>query len=115
MLLFDRGVNSGKISLNRFVAITATNPAKIFGMYPEKGTIAPGSDADLVIFDPLLQKTISKKVLHENVDYTPYEGCKVTGCPIMTFSRGKIVAKNGEFVGEIGAGKFIARHQPMVI
>lgn len=115
MLLFDRGVNAGKISLNRFVNITATNPAKIFGMYPEKGTIAAGSDADLVIFDPMLQKTISKKILHENVDHTPYEGYKITGFPVMTFSRGQIVAKDGEFVGKVGAGKFIARHKPMVI
>lgn len=115
MLLFDRGVNSGKISLNRFVAITATNPAKIFGMYPQKGIIAPGSDADMVIFDPKLQKTISKKILHENVDYTAYDGFKITGYPIMTFSRGQVVAKDGEFVGKIGAGKFLARHKPIII
>lgn len=115
MLLFDRGVNSGKISLNRFVAITATNPAKIFGMYPEKGTLAVGSDADITIFDPKLSKTISKKILHENVDHTPYENFQIKGFPIMTFSRGQIVAKNGDFVGQIGAGKFIARHKPMII
>lgn len=115
MLLYSFGVKTGKISLNRFVEITATNPAKIFGMYPQKGVIAPGSDADLVIFDPSIERTINKDILHENVDYTPYEGMKITGFPIMTFSRGRMVAKNGEFIGKLGAGKFIARKTPVII
>lgn len=115
MLLYSYGVNPGKISLNRFVAITATNPAKIFGMYPQKGIIAPGSDADLVIFDPNVEKIINKNLLHENVDYTPYDGIKITGFPIMTFSRGRMVVKNGEFIGELGAGKFVARKAPVFI
>lgn len=108
-LLFDRGVNARRIDLQKYVAITATNPAKIFGLAPQKGSIAVGSDADLVIFDPNLKKTITKKILHENVDYTPYEGLSVTGFPVMTLSRGQIVAQAGEFVGKIGAGKFLPR------
>ena len=115
VLMFDRGVNSGKISLNRFVEVTATNPAKIFGMYPQKGTIAAGSDADLVIFDPKLEKTITHSMLHENVDYTTYEGFKVTGYPVMTLSRGNVIAKDGEFVGKVGAGKFIKRSTPIML
>lgn len=114
-LIFDRGVNSNKISLNRFVEITATNPAKIFGMYPQKGTIAVGTDADLVVFDKDLTKTITQSMLHENVDYTPYEGFKITGFPVTTLSRGKIVMQDGKFTGEIGAGKFIARKSPLFI
>lgn len=114
-LLFDRGVNSGKISLNRFVELTATNPAKIFGMYPEKGTITVGADADIVIFDPNLKKTIKHSMLHENVDYTAYEGFEVTGYPILVMSRGNVVAKDGEFVGKIGAGKFIKRKSPIIL
>ncbi len=114
-LIYDRGVNTGKISLNRFVEITSTNPAKIFGMYSQKGTIAIGSDADLVIFDPKLKKTISQKMLHENVDYTAYEGFEVMGYPVVTLSRGKVVAKEGEFVGTVGAGKFIARKNPIML
>lgn len=114
-LLFDRGVNSGKISLNRFVEITATNPAKIFGLYPNKGTLVVGSDADIVVFDPALKKTISKNILHENVDYTPYEGVQVTGYPVMTFSRGELIVKNGEFIGKAGRGKFVARGAPTIV
>jgi len=114
-LIFDRGVNAGKITVNRFVELTATNPAKIFGLYPQKGSIIVGGDADLVVFDPLLTKTISKAILHENVDYTPYEGFKVTGYPTLTMSRGKIIVKDGNFVGQKGAGQFVKRKNLMVI
>jgi dihydropyrimidinase len=78
-LLFSEGVNKGKISLNKYVALTSTNPAKIFGMFPKKGTIAPGSDADIVIFDPKEKHTISAKTHHMNVDYSGYEGWELTG------------------------------------
>jgi dihydropyrimidinase len=108
-LLYEYGVNKGKISLNRFVALTATNPAKIFGLYPRKGAIAVGSDADLVVFDPQLKQKITQSALHQNVDYTPYEGFEVTGYPVTTLSRGKVIVKGGQFVGKTGAGKFIAR------
>ncbi len=114
-LIFDRGVNAGKITLNRFVEITATNPAKIFGLYPEKGSIVAGADADLVVFDPKLKKTISKAILHENVDYTMYEGFKVMGYPVLTMSRGKVIAKDGNFIGKKGAGQFVKRKNLMVI
>lgn len=115
ILLFGQGVMNKKLSLEQFVNITATNPAKIFGMYPNKGTIALGSDADLVIFDPLVNVTITKSLLHENVDYTPYEGIEVQGVPVMTISGGKIIVKNGQFVGQMGAGKFIKRTTPIII
>ncbi|MCL5260061.1 MAG: dihydropyrimidinase [Gammaproteobacteria bacterium] len=108
-LIFDRGVNSKKITLEQFVALTSTNPAKIFGMYPQKGAIMVGADADLVIFDPKLKRTISREILHERVDYTPYEGFEVTGYPIMTLSRGKVIVDKGKFIGKTGAGKFLTR------
>jgi dihydropyrimidinase len=108
-LLFDRGVNAGKISLNKFVELTATNPAKIFGMYPQKGSIAIGADADIIVFDPKLKRTITKALLHENVDYTPYEGFEVIGYPEMTISRGEVIVKNNNFIGKVGRGKFLAR------
>jgi dihydropyrimidinase len=114
-LLYKYGVNAELIDLKRLVEITATNPAKIFGMYPQKGSIEVGADADLVIFDPKLKKTVTHEMLHENVDYTPYEGFKLTGCPIMTLSRGKIIVKNGEFVGKAGEGKFIKRSKPLIL
>lgn len=114
-LIYDRGVNSGKISLNHFVEIIATNPAKIFGMYPQKGSIMIGADADIVIFDPKLKKTISQKMLHENVDYTAFEGFEVTGYPIMTLSRGKVIVKDGDFIGTVGEGKFVARKNIQII
>lgn len=114
-LLFDRGVNAGNISLQKYVELTATNPAKIFGMYPQKGTIDIGSDADILIFDPKLKKTISKAILHENVDYTPYESFTITGFPVMTLSRGEVITRDGEFVSTKGRGKFLPRKCGVVI
>ncbi len=107
-LLYDKCVKE-HISLNKFVDMCSTKPAKIFGMYPEKGAIKVGSHCDLVIIDPTLKKTICHEILHENVDYTPYEGIDVVGYPIMTISRGKVIVENGNFVGEKGCGKFIKR------
>lgn len=114
-LIHHYGVNEGNISLNKFVEITSTNPAKIFGMYPTKGSITVNSDADLVIFDPDKEVTISVDKLHENVDYTPYEGFKVKGSPVATFSRGELVAENGEYVGKESRGKLIKRGKPEVL
>ncbi|MBL4935946.1 dihydropyrimidinase [Clostridium sp. YIM B02515] len=108
-LLFSEGVSKGRISINKFVEVISTNPAKIFGLYPRKGTIAVGADADLVIIDPDKEVILSKNILHENVDYTPYEGMKLKGYPVMTLVRGKVAAKDNKFVGEIGYGKFIKR------
>lgn len=114
-LMYTYGVAEGKIDLNRFVQVTSTNAAKVYGMYPQKGTIAIGSDADLVVFDPNVETTLTKSMLHENVDYTPYEGFKLKGYPVTTISRGKVVAKDGKFVGEEGRGEFIKRTAPHII
>lgn len=108
-LIHHFGVNNGHISLNKFVELTSTNPAKIFGMYPQKGTIAVNSDADIVVFDLDKEVTISVDNLHENVDYTPYEGFKVKGYPIATFSRGELIAKDGNYVGKEARGKLLRR------
>src|ERR1700747_2949906 len=90
-LVYDGGVRTGKISMNRFVELTSTSPAKIFGLFPKKGTIAPGSDAAIVICDPNGTQTLSAKTLHMTVDYTPSEGREVTGTTETVLSRGKVV------------------------
>lgn len=109
-ILLSEGVRHG-LTLNQLVEITSVNPAKIFGMYPKKGTIAPGSDADLILYDPHKEQTITKAALHENVDYTVYEGIRIKGCPVMTLSRGEIIVKDGIFVGERGRGHFLKREK----
>ena len=108
-LVYDGGVREGRISMNRFVELTATSPAKIFGLFPRKGTIAPGSDADIVVFDPNRTITLSAKTLHMNVDYNPYEGRQVTGAADTVLSRGRLVIEDGKFVGRAGAGSFLKR------
>ncbi len=108
-LIFNGGVAEGRISVNRFVEITSTAQAKIFGMFPKKGTIAVGSDADIVIFDPDEEKTISAKTHHMNVDYSGYEGKKVKGVTKTVLSRGNVIIEDGEFVGKVGAGRFLKR------
>jgi dihydropyrimidinase len=109
-LVYDGGVRTGRISLNRFVELTSTSPAKIFGLFPRKGTIAPGSDADIVVFDPDRKTVLSAKTLHMNVDYNPYEGREVTGAADTVLSRGQVVIDRGRFVGRAGAGAVIRRH-----
>jgi dihydropyrimidinase len=108
-LVHDGGVRTGKISWNRFVELTSTSPARIFGLFPRKGTIAPGSDADVVVFDPNKRQTLSANTLHMKVDYNPYEGREVTGVSETVLSRGKVVIENGRFVGKAGAGSFLKR------
>jgi dihydropyrimidinase len=108
-LVYDGGVRAGRISLNRFVELTSTSPAKIFGLFPRKGTIAPGSDADIVVFDPNRQITLAAKTLHMKVDYNPYEGRQVTGAADTVLSRGRMVIENGKFVGRPGSGAFLKR------
>lgn len=108
-LIFSEGVMKGRISIQRFVKICCTNPAKIFGMYPQKGIIAPGSDGDIVIIDPEKEITLTKSMLHGNCDYTAYEGFKLKGYPVMTLSRGEVIVRNNEFTGKRGRGKFIKR------
>ncbi|HLS43419.1 MAG TPA: dihydropyrimidinase [Paenalcaligenes sp.] len=111
-LLFSGGVSEGRLSVNQFVALTATNPAKLYGLYPRKGSIVVGGDADIVLWDTQKKVTIHNDMLHHNVDYTPYEDINVTGWPVMTLSRGKVVSKDFNFVGEEHAGQFIACDTP---
>ncbi|MGB3425286.1 MAG: dihydropyrimidinase [Castellaniella sp.] len=113
-LLFSGGVNGGRISLHQFVALTSTQPAKLYGLYPRKGSLMVGSDADIALWDPKRQVTIRNSMLHHDVDYTPYEGRTVTGWPVMTLARGKLVSKDFEFVGEPGAGAFMRCDKPML-
>ena len=111
-LVFNGGVNSGRISLNKFVELTSTAAAKTFGLFPKKGTIAVGSDADIVIFDPNRTETISVNntcTHHMNVDYNTYEGFEVTGFTETVLSRGKIIIDNCEYVGKKGDGHFLKR------
>ncbi|MBI4409127.1 MAG: dihydropyrimidinase [Gemmatimonadetes bacterium] len=108
-LAYDGGVGAGRISLNRFVELTSTSPAKIFGLFPRKGAIAPGSDADLVVFDPNKEQVLSARTHHMKVDYNPYEGRKVKGVPEVVLSRGQAVIENGKFLGRAGAGQFLKR------
>ncbi|MGF7009157.1 dihydropyrimidinase [Aminobacter sp. BE322] len=106
-LLFSGGVGTGRISVNQFVALTSTNPAKLFGLHPRKGTIAIGSDADMAIWDPERQVVIRNEDLHHAVDYTPYEGQLVKGWPVTTLVRGKIVAQDGKVLAQAGHGRFL--------
>lgn len=106
-LLFSEGVGKGRLSLQRFVEVCATAPARLFGLYPRKGTIAVGSDADLVIYDPDKEVTLSYKTLHQRVDYCPYEGRVVRGYPRTVLLRGQVIVEDGHFIGYAGQGQFI--------
>ncbi len=109
VVLWHKAVNSGLITPEQFVALSSTNAAKIFGMYPRKGTIAPGSDADIVLFNPNKKRVISAKTHHMNVDYNVYEGMEVTGWPEKVFSRGRLLVDGDKWLGEAGTGKYIPR------
>ncbi len=108
-LMYQGGVNEKRLSLNRWVELTSTNPAKIFGMYPRKGTIAPGSDADIVIWDPEKEYMISVKTHHMAVDYSMYEGKKVKGNADLVISRGEVIVEKEKFFGKPGRGNFVKR------
>lgn len=108
-LLFDGGVKAGRINLNRFVQLVATAPAKMFGMFPRKGTIAVGSDADIVIFDPEEKHTLSAKTHHSNVDYSLFEGREVTGKVKKVFSRGRLIVDDEQWLGHAGMGQYVKR------
>lgn len=108
-LLFAGGVLENRISINKFVDLVSTAPAKLFGLFPQKGTIAVGSEADLVIFDPEAPFTISAKTHHQNVDYNPYEGFTGRGVPVKVMSRGTVVIDDGKYVGKAGHGRFQPR------
>ncbi len=108
-LIYHHGVAQGRINLNRFVELTSTAAAKIFGLFPKKGTIAVGSDADIVIFDPNREQTISAATHHMRVDYSAYEGWTISGVTEVVLSRGNVIVENGEWKGTAGAGQFIKR------
>ena len=110
-LLFSEGVNKGKITLHKYVEVASTNAAKIFGMFPKKGTIAVGSDADIVLFDPNEKHTLSVKTHHMNVDYSGYEGWEVTGKVKTVLLRGKVAIDNNKCLVEKGYGQFIKRNK----
>jgi dihydropyrimidinase len=109
-LLYHYGVREGRLSLSDWVRLTATNPARLFGLYPRKGTLAPGSDADLVIFDPERRQCLDASSLHMATDISPYAGWEVRGWPRQVLQRGSFLVKDGTFVGQPGAGEFIRRH-----
>ena len=108
-ILFSEGVMKKRIDLQHFVRITATNHAKAYGLYPRKGSIAIGADADIAIWDPTIVRTIRHADLHDGSDYTPYEGLEVTGWPVTTMVRGQVVVENGVLTGEKGFGTFLKR------
>jgi dihydropyrimidinase len=111
-LLFSEGVRTGRITLNQFVALTATNPAKLYGLNPRKGTIAIGSDADIAIWDPHKEVIIENRRLHHDVDYTPYEGMRVTGWPVTTLVRGERVWDGDRVCAPRGHGRFLPCGKP---
>ena len=110
-ILFSEGVGKGRITLNDFVALTSTNHAKTYGLYPRKGTIAVGADADIAIWDPERRVTIAQSLMHGGADYTPYEGFEVTGWPVSTMVRGKFVVRDGKLAGKEGDGRYVSREK----
>lgn len=115
-ILFSEGVSKGRIDLQRFVALSSTNHAKLYGLYPRKGLIAVGSDADIVVWDPEKSGPILQSGLHHGADYTPYEGLQISGWPILSMLRGNIVMRNGAPTGAAPAGQHLARaRSPLAI
>ncbi|WP_440412358.1 dihydropyrimidinase [Neorhizobium petrolearium] len=108
-ILFSEGVMKGRIDINKFVAVTSTNHAKTYGLYPRKGTIAVGADADIAIWDPELRQVLTHSMLADGSDYTPYEGLEITGWPILTMVRGKVVVRDGQLAAEKGGGTYLPR------
>jgi dihydropyrimidinase len=107
--MYSEGVVRRGMALERMVAVCSTLPAQVFGLYPRKGTIAAGSDADFVLFDPRRTVTVRHELLHEQVDYTPYEGRDLVGWPVMTISRGEVIVREGVFCGTPGRGHYLHR------
>lgn len=106
-LMFSEGVKKGRITLNQFVALSSTNAARLYGMLPRKGTLAVGADADIAIWDPEEKRTAS--VMHDAMDYNPFEGMEVTGWPVTVLSRGRRVVDNNKLIAAPGDGVFVAR------
>lgn len=114
IVMFSEGVVQGKITLNQLVKYLCTNPSRMYGLYPQKGTILPGSDADLVLINPNKEQTLTHKNMHSAVDYTCYEGLKVTGDITLVMQRGRVIVKNNEFLGKKGDGRYIKRHKSIL-
>jgi dihydropyrimidinase len=110
-MLYSEGVRTGRISLRRLVEVTSANTARLFGLYPRKGRIAVGSDADVVVFDPELARTVTAAMLKSRADYSVYEGTQVTGWPVVTLRRGELVFRDDEVVGTAGSGLPVRRDQ----
>lgn len=108
-ILFSEGVMKGRIDINKFVAVTSTNHAKAYGLYPRKGTIAVGADADIGIWDPELRRVLTQSMLGDGSDYTPYEGLEITGWPILTMVRGNVIVREGKLMAEKGVGTYLPR------
>lgn len=108
-LLYTYGVAAGRMTVERWVDACCTAPARIFGLYPRKGALTIGADADVVIFDPEREVVLTRDVLHENCDYTPYDGCQLKGYPVLTMLRGRVIVRDGEYVGGAGGGRFLVR------
>ena len=114
-VLWTFGVGAGKISLNQFVALTSTNPAKIFGLYPQKGSLQPGADADLVIWDPDRRLRYGVEQAQQRTDYNLYEGWELVGYPEKVFLRGRLIVDEGSWRGEAGMGNYLRRKPGLVI
>ena len=112
-LLFSEGVGKGRLSLNEFVALTSTNPARIYGLHPRKGSFAVGADADLALWDPKWQRTVTYDMLHDKAGYTPYEGMTLTGWPRVVISRGRVVVEDEELKAAYGSGVYLQRRPEM--
>jgi dihydropyrimidinase len=110
-LLFSEGVGKGRIDIHQFVALTSTNAARLYGLFPRKGTIAVGADADLTIWDPDEERVVAWENLHDRAGYTPYEGMSLTGWPVTVINRGRVVVDGGELHVEPGSGEFLARER----
>jgi len=110
-LMFSE-MRKGRLTVGELVSLCCANPARLFGLYPKKGVIAPGSDADIVMIDPSAEVILSFSMLHENTDYTPYDGFGLKGYPVKTISRGEVIVENGEFTGHPGRGRFLKRGLP---
>ena len=108
-ILFSEGVMKGRIDINQFVAVTATNHAKAYGLYPRKGTIAVGADADIAIWDPERRQTLTHDLLKDGSDDTPYEGLEITGWPVTTLVRGKVMVREGALEGAKDSGSYLSR------
>ena len=108
-LLYSEGVLTGRLTPERFVDLVAANPARIMGLFPRKGVLQPGADADVLIWDSAQERILSRETLHEACDFSPFDGRRVTGWPRMTLLRGEVIVDHAEFLGQPGSGRFVSR------